>query len=122
MGHGAFYGLLGGTASAALFHGLSLSSSAVPGIKGGWLDPLRTFRSEMGPNFYMAIVACAMCFALTVGISLATRPNKTDAELTRLAYSLTPRSQSHAEPWYVRPMVSGTVVLAIALMLNLVFT
>ena len=36
-GHGAFWGLLGGTSSAALCHGLSLPAGAAPGIKGGWI-------------------------------------------------------------------------------------
>ena len=36
-GHGAFTGLLAGTAAAALHHGLTLPAGAVAGIKGGWL-------------------------------------------------------------------------------------
>src|SRR5206468_3450651 len=36
-GHGAFYGLLTGTITAALHYGLTLPRGAVPGIKGGFL-------------------------------------------------------------------------------------
>ena len=36
-GHGAFFGLLAGTAAAAVHHGLSLPKGAEVGIKGGWL-------------------------------------------------------------------------------------
>ena len=120
-GHGAFYGLLSGTLGAALFHGLSLSSGALPGVKGGWIYPLWTFRSEMGQNFYMAIVACGACFALTAVISLATRPTKTDAELQGLVYSVTPRALAGRERWYLRPEGLGVAVLVIALLLNIAF-
>ena len=37
-GHGAFFGLLAGTAAAAAHHGLSLPAGAEVGIKGGWLS------------------------------------------------------------------------------------
>ena len=36
-GHGAFWGLLGGTAGAAVFHGLAHTTGAAVGIKGTWL-------------------------------------------------------------------------------------
>ena len=120
-GHGAFYGLLGGTLGAALFHGLSLSTGIVPGLKGAWIHTIWTFRSEMGQNFYMAIVACGTCFVLTVLISLVTRPNKTDAELKGLVYSLTPRALAGSEAWYLRPAVLGAAVLAATLVLNIAF-
>jgi SSS family solute:Na+ symporter len=120
-GHGAFYGLLGGTVSAAVFHGLSLSVGAAPGVKGGWITPIWFFRSEMGQNFYMAIVACGACFALTALISLATKPTRTDGELRGLVYSLTARPEAGLEPWYRRPAVLGAIVLAAAVLLNLVF-
>jgi solute:Na+ symporter, SSS family len=121
-GHGAFFGLLAGTLSAALFHGLSLPASATPGIKGGWITPEFVFRSEMGQNFYIAIVAWTTCFVLTVLVSLATARNKTDAELHGLVYSLTPRAASEAgEPWYKRPVLVGVIVLVATVLLNIVF-
>jgi SSS family solute:Na+ symporter len=120
-GHGAFFGLLGGTLSAALFHGLSLPHGAVAGLKGGWLTPEFVFRSEMGQNFYVAAVAWSACFVLTVLISLVTTRNKSDAELQGLVYSLTPRPATAAEPWYRRPMVVGLIVLAVTLVLNVLF-
>jgi solute:Na+ symporter, SSS family len=119
--HGAFFGLLGGTAIAALFHGLSLPEGAAPGIKGGWLTPHFLYASPMGQNFYMAIAACFGCLALTALISWVTRPTKSDAELVGLVYSLTPRTQTVGEAWYRRPALLGALVLAGALILNLVF-
>ncbi|MEJ7618096.1 MAG: sodium:solute symporter family protein [Pyrinomonadaceae bacterium] len=41
-GHGAFTGLMSGTLAAALHHGLTLPSGALPGVKGGWLGSLFT--------------------------------------------------------------------------------
>jgi SSS family solute:Na+ symporter len=120
-GHGAFFGLLGGTLAAAVFHGLSLPHGAATGLKGGWIMPEFTFRSEMGQNFYVAIVAWSACFLLTVLISLATERNKTDAQLQGLVYSLTPRPAEAHEPWRRRPLVIGLIVLAVTLVLNIVF-
>jgi solute:Na+ symporter, SSS family len=121
-GHGAFCGLLGGTLSAALFHGLSLSSGAMPGVKGGWITPEFVFRSEMGQNFYVAITAWSTCCVLTILISLMTQRNKSDAELTGLVYSLTPKPvEAAGEPWYRRPVVVGMIVLAVTLALNFAF-
>src|ERR1700728_1356711 len=46
--NGAFFGLVGGTGIAALFHGMSLPEGAPPGIKGGWLTPHFLYASPMG--------------------------------------------------------------------------
>jgi solute:Na+ symporter, SSS family len=120
-GHAAFFGLLGGTLAAALFHGLSLSSGGHPGIKGAWIAPRFLFRSEMGQNFYMAIIAWGVCFLLTMFISVLTRRQKSDAELVGLVYSLTPRLTVGRAHWYRRPAVVGGLVLAASLGLNLLF-
>jgi SSS family solute:Na+ symporter len=120
-GHGAFWGLLGGTAGAAIFHGLALAEGAKVGIKGGWLAQKIIFHSEMGQNFWMAIVAWTTCFVLTIVISLATKQNKTDSELVGLVYSLTPRPPAENEPWYKRPVTVGVLVLAATVVLNIIF-
>jgi solute:Na+ symporter, SSS family len=120
-GHGAFWGLLGGTLGAALFHGVALSHGATPGIKGGWLAQEIIFRSEMAQNFYMAIIAWVSCFTLTIVISLATKRTKSDAELVGLVYSLTPKPRTENEPWYQQPVTVGLLILAAALGLNLIF-
>jgi SSS family solute:Na+ symporter len=121
-GHGAFCGLLGGTLGAAIFHGLALSEGAQPGIKGGWISmPARPFHSEMGQNFWMAIVAWTTCFVLTILISLATRRTKTDEELKGLVYALTPKPEAEHEPWYKQPVTVGILVLAATILLNIIF-
>jgi SSS family solute:Na+ symporter len=94
----------------------------MPGVKGGWITPEFVFRSEMGQNFYTAIVAWSTCLAITMAVSLATVRNKSDAELRGLVYSLTPRLPSDTgEPWYKRPVLVGVLVLAATAVLNILF-
>ena len=121
-GHGAFFGLLIGTAAAALHHGLVLPQGAVPGLKGGFLGTaLHTYPSEMAQNFWTAIIAWTACFVATIVISLATRRNKSDADLKGLVYALTPRLTDHELSWYKRPATLGAVVLGLTLVLNVIF-
>jgi len=112
-GHGAFTGLLGGTAAAALHHGLTVPAGAATWLKGGWLGGvLRTYPSEMAQNFWTAICAWVACFLLTVIVSLLTERKKTDEELRGLVYSLTPRVKETGISWYREPWVLGACVLA----------
>jgi len=119
--HGAFFGLMGGTLTSALFHACTLTIGNAPGIKGGYLTALQYFPSEMAQNFWLAAFAFLACFALTVSISLATKRTKSDAELTGLVYSLTPKLKDGDQPWYVRPAVLGTVLLLVCVVLNIIF-
>jgi SSS family solute:Na+ symporter len=120
-GHGAFFGLIGGTLAAALHHGLTLPSGATPGIKGGWLDIItHHYPSEMAQNFWTAIWAWLACFVVTVLVSMGTRPRPED-ELRGLVYSLTEHSHKVESKWYHRPEVLAIIVIAITVMLNVVF-
>jgi solute:Na+ symporter, SSS family len=120
-GHGAFFGLLSGTAAAAVHHGLSLPKGAEVGIKGGWLSVVHHYPSEMAQNFWTAIWAFSACFIATACVSLATRQRKSDEDLTGLVYALTPRPKEENVPWHRQPAILGGVVLALTLILNLVF-
>jgi len=121
-GHGAFFGLLSGTVAAALFHLVAITEGGTPSwVKGGALAQKFIFHSDMGKNFWMAIVAWLTCFFLTVVISLATRRTKTDEELKGLVYSLTPKQISENEPWYMQPVTIGILVLIATLALNIIF-
>ncbi len=119
--HGAFYGLLGGTMTSALFHALTLAAGNSPGLKGGYLWAAQTFPSEMAQNFWLASFAFTACFVLTLVISLATRRTKSDAELKGLVYSLTPRVTDKEQAWYLRPSTLGWVLLAGCVVLNILF-
>jgi solute:Na+ symporter, SSS family len=121
-GHGAFFGLLSGTLAAALHHGLTMPVGAESLFKGGWLGHvLHVYPSEMAQNFWTAIWSWSTCFGLTILISLFTRRTKTDEELRGLVYSLTERHAEGHLPWYRRPAYLGLVILAVALVLNLIF-
>jgi SSS family solute:Na+ symporter len=120
-GHAAFVGLLAGTAAAAVHHGLSLPAGAEVGIKGGWLSVLHPYPSEMAQNFWTAIWAFSACFVATVIVSLVTKQQKSDEELTGLVYTLTPRLKEEDVAWYQRPAILGVGVLTLALVLNIVF-
>ncbi len=121
-GHGAFWGLIIGTAAAAIHDGLVLPMGAVPGIKGGYLGAvLHTYPSEMAQNFWTAIIAWSACFLATIVISLATRQKKSEEELTGLVYALTPKIVEHDVPWYTKPAMLGVIVLALTLVLNIIF-
>jgi SSS family solute:Na+ symporter len=119
-GHGAFLGLLAGTAAAAVHHGLTLPSAAVLGIKGGWINLVHVYPSEMAQNFWTAIWAFVTCFLVTIVVSVLTRP-RPDAELVGLVYSLTERPKDDAKVWYMRPATLGAFVLGATLLLNIVF-
>jgi SSS family solute:Na+ symporter len=120
-GHGAFFGLLLGMIAAALHHGLSLPLDNVPGIKGGWIDVVKTYPSEMAQNFWTAIWSWSTAFLSTVAISLATRRVKSDADLEGLVYGLTRHVENHSGPWWLRPSRLGAIVIALVVLLNIVF-
>jgi SSS family solute:Na+ symporter len=119
-GHGAFTGLLSGTAAAALHHGLTLPQGGIPGVKGGWLAIMHVYPSEMAQNFWTAIYAWTTCFLVTILVSLLTRAHE-EKELVGLVYSLTERPTQHGLRWYQRPTVLAVVVLAATALLNIVF-
>jgi len=130
--HGAFFGLLGGIGTSALFHSLSMSAGNVLGIKGGWLWAIMgkqlgdvpkclSFDSDMAQNFWLASFAFIACFVITLVVSLATSRTKSDEELTGLVYSLTPKIVDHEDSWWLRPSVIGVLLLIGCVILNVVF-
>ena len=131
-GHGAFFGLLSGTAAAAApsrtddFHRLATGKRAIDRLlKGGWLafgHPLHVYRSEMAQNFWTAICAWSACFLMTIVISLLTRQQKSEEELRGLVYSLTPHvAKDEHLRWYAQPATLAIVVLAATVALNIIF-
>jgi len=119
-GHGAFAGLVGGTLAAAIHHGLTLPGRAVPGVKGGWIDVLSHYPSEMAQNFWTAIIAWTGCFVITIVVSLLTAaPDQ--ARLKGLVYSMTPRIDDSATSWFARPEFLGALAIAAVVALNILF-
>jgi SSS family solute:Na+ symporter len=114
-GHGAFWGLLTGTISAGLTHGLTLAEG-----KGGWIAVVHQFPSAMAQNFWISIVSWTFCFVGTVAVSLATRP-KAETELRGLVYGLSEIPSDRHEPWYRRPVGLAVALGVVAVGLNIWF-
>ena len=119
-GHGAFAGLVTGTLTALLHHGLTLPAGASAGLHGGWIAHLHTYPSEMAQNFWTAIFAFSANLVVTTIVSLATKP-RVESDLVGLVYSLTPKPEEHHLRWYQKPATLGLGVLAVLAVLNLVF-
>jgi SSS family solute:Na+ symporter len=114
-GHGAFTGLLAGTSAAALTHGLTVAEG-----KGGWLGTVHNFPSTMAQNFWIAIFAWSACFAVTILVSLMTRPRPVK-ELEGLVYGVTALPKDGNKVWYQRPAAVALLVAVVLLILNIWF-
>lgn len=101
---GGFWGLLIGI-SSAIFHYILYKMHIV------------TYGSDMGANFYQASWAWAMDFVSTIIISKFTAP-KDAAELEGLVYGLSPKLQTVALSFYLRPEFWGAVALLVTVVLN----
>lgn len=112
---GAFWGLISGTASAAVTYGLTLAEG-----NGGWIAVLHTFKSGMGQAFTIAAIAWVVCLIVTILISLFTRP-RPENQLQGLVYSLTKIPSSQAVVWYKRPLTLALIIIAACVVLNIVF-
>ncbi len=119
-GHGAFAGLVTGTAAAVLHHGLVLPTDAHPGIHGGWIAVLHHYPSDMAQNFWGAIFAFSANFIVTVVVSLLTKP-KPESELVGLVHSLTPKPPHAHLKWWKRPEALALAILVVAVALNIFF-
>jgi SSS family solute:Na+ symporter len=105
-GHGAFIGLFSGISAGVVHHILKTRG-------------VIHYSSDMAAAFYGAIWAWSTCFAVTLAVSLLTRP-RPEAELRGLVYSLTERPKAEAR-WYLRPATAAAVVIVIVVVLNLRF-
>jgi SSS family solute:Na+ symporter len=105
-GWGGFCGLLVGILTAAGHFIL---------YKAGVL----TYHSDMAANFYQAIWAWSADFIVTIGVSLFTT-RRNPEELKGLVFGLTPRIKASAR-WFARPAVWGTLAIALAILLNILF-
>ncbi|MEZ5402053.1 MAG: sodium:solute symporter family protein [Bryobacteraceae bacterium] len=114
-GHGAFAGLVSGTAGAALTHGLTVAEG-----KGGWIAALHTFPSAMAQNFWIAICAWSVCMVFTIAVSLATSP-KPASELENLVYGEMRIPEEAGAPIYRRPGAMALVAGALCVVLNFWF-
>jgi SSS family solute:Na+ symporter len=122
-GHGAFSGMVAGTAAAAIHQGITIPEGSHVGIHGGWLihGAVYIYPSEMAQNFWTAIFAFCVCFIVTIVVSLLTARTKNNDERRGLVYSLTKIEREHDAHWYERPGILGLIVLAMVVGLSIVF-
>jgi SSS family solute:Na+ symporter len=113
--NGAFWGLLSGTAAAALTYSLTTAEG-----KGGSIANLHEFYSGTSQAFNIAWISFVACFVITVVISLFTKP-KPENQLVGLVYSLTPRQRDTNRVWYKNPLWIGVIVAVATLILNIIF-
>jgi SSS family solute:Na+ symporter len=112
--NGAFWGLISGTAAAALTHGLTVAEG-----KGGWITNIHTFYSGTSQAFNIAWIAFVVCLVVTVFTSLLGQP-KPKEELVGLVYSLTPRQRDQNRMWYKNPLWLGIIVLVVTIIFNII--
>jgi SSS family solute:Na+ symporter len=104
----------------AAFCGLLLGILGAAGHYTAYEFNLIRYPSQMAANFYQAIYAFVICFGVTVVVSFFTEC-KRDEELVGLVYSLTDVPRNKDLHWYERPGVWAIVVLALAVVLNIIF-
>ena len=66
---------------------------------------VHTYPSQMAQNFWTAIYAWTICFAMTIVISLFTKPRR-EEELKGSVYTLTEKAQETGGRWFLRPVSS----------------
>ncbi len=114
-GHGAFWGLVGGTGAAALAYNITTAEG-----NGGAIAHLHEFSSAMAQSFMVALVAFLSCLVITIIVSLFTRRPE-EGQLKGLVYSLTPKPKTKDLAWYKRPVTLGVIILLLTLILNIIF-
>jgi SSS family solute:Na+ symporter len=110
---GGFWGLLAGTlASIGMFAWVKTDHGAIRYIA---LSPKA---SDMAENMYRGLWSWLICVAVTVAVSLATRP-KTDAELVGLVYGATEIPSEGQYPFWKRPIFWALVVGTVFVIFNI---
>ncbi len=81
------------------------------------LSPLA---QDMAVNMFGALWSLITCMAVTIGVSLVTKP-KPAGELQDLVYGLTRLPDEGPCPWYRRPVLWAGVVAAALVIVNIIF-
>jgi solute:Na+ symporter, SSS family len=116
---GAFVGLICGMiTSFAIFIGFKLYG---PQMAASGLAQILTFSpepSEMSRNLWQATWGWGVCFVVTAGLSLVTKP-KTDEELKGLVKGMTLEADKQSVPLLGRPAFWAAVSLVVVVALNI---
>ena len=76
--------------------------------------------SDMSENMYRALWSWIICSAVTIGVSLVTKP-KPDSELVGLVYGQTEIPSSSHLPLTQRPLFWVALVSVVFVILNIIF-
>ena len=90
-------------------------------LKGAWISPMIEYPKEMSQGFWVAIVAFSTTFVVNAILSMVTKRTKSDEELRGLVYSLTDKPDVGNDPWILRPVVLGSIVMIAVIILNIIF-
>jgi SSS family solute:Na+ symporter len=74
----------------------------------------------MAVNMYSGFWSLVVCLAVTIGVSLVTKP-KPDAELKNLVFGLTDIPHEGPCPWYRNPKFWAAVVFIVLVAINIIF-
>jgi len=114
-GAGGFWGLLCGTLSAiGMWTWIRIDPTALRYVA------LSGHAKGLAQDMFQALWSFVVCVAVTVGVSLATKPMPEGA-LKGLVYGLTEIPAVGEVPWYQKPLFWAGVVTVIFLVLNLIF-
>lgn len=114
-GPGGFWGLLAGTASSiGMFLWVHNSPGALRYIA------MSPDAQPMAENMYRALWSWLVCVAVTVVVSLMTKP-KTDAELNGLVYGATVIPHDGSTTLWTKPIFWAGVVSVVFIALNVIF-
>jgi SSS family solute:Na+ symporter len=112
---GGFWGLLAGTGSSVgMWLWVKLDPTALRYVA------MSPDAKDMAENMYRALWSWIICVAVTVIVSLATRPRPA-AELAGLVYGETDIPSDAGYPLYQRPIFWAVVVATVFIVLNIIF-
>ena len=112
---GGFWGLLAGTVSSVgMWAWVKLDPSALSYVA------ISPNAKDMAENMYRALWSWLICVAVTVAISLASKP-KPDAELVGLVYGATEIPKETGLALYHKPIFWAGVVLTVFIILQIIF-
>jgi SSS family solute:Na+ symporter len=112
---GGFWGLLAGTLSSiGMWAWVKANPAALAYIA------LSSNAKDMAENMYRALWSCLLVVAVTVVVSVFTKP-KPDAELAGLVYGVTPLPAEKRVTLLLRPYFWAIVVAVTCIILNILF-
>jgi len=110
---GGFWGLLAGTlSSVGMWAWVKVDPRALRYVA------LSPNARDMAENMYRALWSWVVCVAVTVVVSLLTKP-KPDAELVGLVYGVTPIPHEGDVPLWERPIFWAVLVAAVFVVFNI---